>query len=69
MRTADNPGVRLPGLVQVVRVAAFAAEQYGVFGATHRLADLVHGPHYCKSKMGTDPIFLITAAKSGSEPD
>src|SRR6185437_3308438 len=66
MRTANHPGVGLAGLVQVVGVAALAAEQYRVFGALHRLADAVAARvrsdfasiDYCRLKIGDAPPFL-----------
>src|SRR5262249_6439525 len=67
MRAAHHPGVGLAGLVQVVGVAAFAAEQDRVFGALHPLADSVaagrgfvrisHRPIIADLKSGTDPHF------------
>ena len=51
VRAAHDIGVRLPGLVQVVGVAAFAAEEGGVFGAADGLANhppILNGdrPHF-----------------------
>jgi hypothetical protein len=41
MRTAHHPRVGLAGLVQVIGIAAFAAQEHRVFGAIDRLADAV----------------------------
>jgi hypothetical protein len=39
VRAADDAGIRLPGLVQVVGIAAFAAQEGGVFGAADGFSD------------------------------
>jgi hypothetical protein len=39
MLASHDPRVRLPGQVQVVGVAAFAAQEHRIFGARDRLAD------------------------------
>ena len=40
---ADDDGVDLAGPVEIIRVAAFAAHQFGIFAAPHRLADAEFG--------------------------
>jgi putative transcriptional regulator len=58
MRAAHDPGVRLPRLVQVVRVAAFAAKQCRILRAWDGLPDSIRIHRAiiaeAKSESGTD---------------
>src|SRR4051812_26834273 len=53
MRAAHDARIGLPRLVEVVRVAAFAAQQGGVFRSGDWVADSRHGQDYCKEIPGS----------------
>ena len=59
VRAPHDRGVRLPGLVHVVGVAAFAAEEGGIFGASDALADASgsHRPIIAERKPASDRDF------------
>ncbi len=67
---AHNVGVRLPRLVQVVRIAPVAAQQRGVLGAGHRLPDAVAGDREGFGFVADVHAQLLqTAKKSGTDHD